>query len=405
MVRSLLLGYLMNSAVSGFLASGISAGIKSSQQPDLGLIFSPVPAAAAAVFTTNKIKAAPVRESLARLTQSGGIVQALIVNSGNANACTGAAGIRNVQSICRALAGALNVPADHVLMASTGIIGVPLPLETVNGSLPRLVSTLSADGLDDFAHAIMTTDTFPKRIMKKIRLAGAEVSLCGIAKGAGMIMPRMATMLAFILTDLAIAPELLRSAFREAVDDSFNAITIDGDTSTNDTALILANGQAGNALLKNDNDDADIFRAALSSLHRDLARLILKDAEGATKTVTVMVVRAKTAAEAKDIAYQVANSPLVKTAFFGEDLNWGRIMAAIGKTAYDINPDSIDILINSVKVVENSTATGLTSTAADLLKGNEFTVTIDLHRGSDSAEVGTTDLSIEYVKINSAYPT
>jgi glutamate N-acetyltransferase/amino-acid N-acetyltransferase len=168
---------------------------------------------------------------------------------------------------------------------------------------------------------------------------------------------------------------------------------------------MLANGQAGNTPLTGDSPGADAFRTELRGLLRDLARLILKDAEGATKTVTVMVVRAKTAAEAKDVAYQVANSPLVKTAFFGEDLNWGRIMAAIGKTAYDINPDSIDILINSVKVVENSTATGLTSTAADLLKGNEFTVTIDLHRGSASAEVGTTDLSIEYVKINSAYPT
>jgi glutamate N-acetyltransferase/amino-acid N-acetyltransferase len=395
----------MNNAVPGFLASGISAGIKSSQQPDLGLIFSPVPAAAAAVFTTNKIKAAPVRESLARLAQSGGIVQALIVNSGNANACTGAEGIRHVQSICQALAGALNVSADRVLMASTGIIGVPLPLETVNASLPRLVSTLSADGFDDFAHAIMTTDTFPKRIMKTIRLAGAEVSLCGIAKGAGMIMPRMATMLAFILTDLAIAPELLSSAFRTAVDDSFNAITIDGDTSTNDTALILANGQAGNALLKNDSDDVDLFRASLRSLLKDLARLILKDAEGATKMVTIRVVKAKTVDEAKDIAFLVANSPLVKTAFFGEDLNWGRIMAALGKTEHAIDADSVDILINSVMVVQQSSATGLVSRAADSLKEDEFIVTIDLHRGSAEAEVGTTDLSIEYIKINSAYPT
>ena len=395
----------MSHRVPGFLAGGISAGIKSSQEPDLGLIVSQVPAAAAAVFTTNKIKAAPVIESRERLTQSGNFVRAVLVNSGNANACTGSAGIDHVRSVCHDLAGVLNIPDSQVLMSSTGIIGVPLPIQLISGSLSRLVGALSPDGIDAFAHAIMTTDTIPKVVMRTFGLSGKHISLCGIAKGAGMIMPRMATMLSYIVTDLAIAPDVLQAIFYAAVNDSFNSITIDGDTSTNDTALMLANGQAGNTPLTGDSPGTDAFRTELRGLLRELARLILKDAEGATKTVTVMVVRAKTAAEAKDIAYQVANSPLVKTAFFGEDLNWGRIMAAIGKTAYDINPDSIDILINSVKVVENSTATGLTSTAADLLKGNEFTVTIDLHRGSDSAEVGTTDLSIEYVKINSAYPT
>jgi glutamate N-acetyltransferase/amino-acid N-acetyltransferase len=395
----------MNNAVPGFLASGISAGIKSSHELDLGLIFSPTPSAAAAVFTTNKIQAAPVIESLARFKQSGGVVQAVIVNSGNANACTGASGIHHVQAICQALAGKLRIPERQVLMSSTGIIGVPLPLESVTGNLSRLVSSLSADGIDDFAHAIMTTDTFPKVIMRKFRLAGTEVSLCGITKGAGMIMPRMATMLSFILSDLAIAPDFLRTVFCDAVNESFNSITIDGDTSTNDTALMLANGQAGNPLLKGDSNEADTFRDSLRSLLKDLARLILKDAEGATKMVTIRVIEAKTAEEAKDIAYLVANSLLVKTAFFGEDLNWGRIMAAIGKTEHTIDADSIDILINSVMVVQNSRATGLTSRAEDILKEDEFTVTIDLHRGSAAAEVGTTDLSIEYIKINSSYPT
>jgi glutamate N-acetyltransferase/amino-acid N-acetyltransferase len=220
-----------------------------------------------------------------------------------------------------------------------------------------------------------------------------------------MIMPRMATMLSFILSDLAIAPDFLRTVFCDAVNESFNSITIDGDTSTNDTALMLANGQAGNPLLKGDSNEADTFRDSLRSLLKDLARLILKDAEGATKMVTIRVIEAKTAEEAKDIAYLVANSLLVKTAFFGEDLNWGRIMAAIGKTEHTIDADSIDILINSVMVVQNSRATGLTSRAEDILKEDEFTVTIDLHRGSAAAEVGTTDLSIEYIKINSSYPT
>ncbi len=395
----------MNTAVPGFLASGISAGIKSAGAPDLGLIFSQAPAAAAAVFTTNKIKAAPVRESQARLHQSAGLVQALIVNSGNANACTGVEGVRHVQSVCRSLSKTLKVPEQHILMSSTGIIGVPLPLEKVTGSIPALVGALSPDGLDDFSRAIMTTDTFPKRIMRRVCLADTEVSLCGIAKGAGMIMPRMATMLSFILTDLATSPEFLRSAFREAVDISFNAITIDGDTSTNDTALILANGAAGNPPLTGDAGGGDAFKDALCGLLKDLSRLILKDAEGATKLITIRLVNAGTSEAAKDIAFQVANSPLVKTAFFGEDLNWGRIMAAIGKTEHEIDSDVIDIFINSIMIVQHGCATGLASRAAALLKEREFTVTIDLHHGCASAEVGTTDLSIDYVKINSAYPT
>jgi glutamate N-acetyltransferase/amino-acid N-acetyltransferase len=395
----------MNHAVSGFLASGISAGIKSTSARDLGLIVSTEPAAAAAVFTSNQIKAAPVRESMARLQQSGGIVRALIVNSGNANACTGAEGIGHVQSVCRELADALKIEERQVLMSSTGIIGVPLPLAKVTGSLSRLVSALSPEGLDDFAHAIMTTDTFPKLVMRTMSLAGSEVHLCGIAKGAGMIMPRMATMLSFILTDAAIAPAYLSSAFRRAVADSFNAITIDGDTSTNDTALILANGKAGNPVLNGESPEAGLFIDSLSGLLKDLARLILKDAEGATKIVTIRVVGAATTEAAKDIAFLVANSPLVKTAFFGEDLNWGRIMAAIGKTEHDLNADSIDIFINSILVVQNSHATGFASRAEAILQEDEFTVTIDLHHGSAAAEVATTDLSIEYIKINSSYPT
>lgn len=395
----------MNHTVPGFLASGISAGIKSTSARDLGLIVSTVPAVTAAVFTSNKIKAAPVRVGMERLKQSGGMVRALIANSGNANACTGAEGIDHVRYVCRELAGVLNLDERQVLMSSTGIIGVPLPLEKVAGSLARLVVGLAPGGLDDFARAIMTTDTVPKLIMKDVPLDGADVRLCGIAKGAGMIMPRMATMLSFILTDAAVEPAFLGSAFRRAVADSFNAITIDGDTSTNDTALILANGVAGNPPFTGDSAGADVFMDSLSGLLRELSRLILKDAEGATKMVTVRVVGAATAEAAKNIAFLVANSPLVKTAFFGEDLNWGRIMAAIGKTEYDLNADSIDILINSIPVVQNSRATGHASRAEGILKEGEFTVTIDLHHGSAAAEVVTTDLSIDYIKINSSYPT
>lgn len=395
----------MTHTVPGFSASGISAGIKSTAALDLGLIVSAAPAVAAAVFTTNKIKAAPVMVGIDTLRQSGGMVRALLVNSGNANACTGAEGMVHVRSACGELAAALRLDERQVLMSSTGIIGVPLPLDKVTGAIPRLVSALSPDGLDDFAHAIMTTDTVPKIITGTVRLAGADIRLCGIAKGAGMIMPRMATMLSFILTDAAVDPALLASVFRAAVADSFNAITIDGDTSTNDTAIILANGAAGNPPLTADADGAAGFRESVSALLRDLSRLILKDAEGATKLVTIRVIGAATADAAKDIAFLVANSPLVKTAFFGEDLNWGRIMAAIGKTEQDLNADSIDILINSIMVVQNSRATGHGPQAEAILGDDEFCVTIDLHNGPASAEVATTDLSIDYIKINSSYPT
>ena len=290
-------------------------------------------------------------------------------------------------------------------MSSTGIIGVPLPFESVISTIPRLVSALAPDGIDDCAQAIMTTDTFPKVAKKTMDLAGKRVTLCGIAKGAGMIMPRMATLLSFILSDVAIAPDLLDRVFREAVDESFNAITIDGETSTNDTAIMLANGQAGNLQLCGGTREAHEFTGALHTLLKDLARLILKDAEGSTKLVTIRVERATSVAEAKNIAYQIANSPLVKTALFGEDLNWGRIMAALGKTEYDIDPGTIDILFDEVMVVKKSVSTGLKSQAEDILKRGEFTITIDLHRGPATAEVGTTDLTIEYIKINSAYPT
>lgn len=395
----------MNNTVPGFLASGIAAGIKKESNKDLGLLLSTTPAVVAAVFTTNKLQAAPVILGRDRIKQSGGRTRAVIVNSGNANACTGPAGFGHAQAICRAVASYLNLPEEEVLMSSTGIIGVPLPFESVISNIPRLVKELSPHGIDHFSRAIMTTDTFPKVVQKKMSLSGKEITLCGIAKGAGMIMPRMATLLSYTLTDAAVTPDFLEGAFREAVDASFNAITIDGETSTNDTALILANGQSGNPVLSGGAAECDEFKAVLRSLLKDLARLILKDAEGSTKLVTIRVERAKTPGEARNIAYQIANSPLVKTALFGEDLNWGRIMAALGKTEYDIDPGSIDILFDGIMVVERSVATSLKSQAAVILRNDEFTITVDLHRGSAHAEVGTTDLTTEYIKINSAYPT
>jgi len=393
----------MNYNVPGFLASGISAGIKKQSARDLGLLTSEKPATAVGVFTTNKIKAAPVLLTQDKLHR--GLAQALIVNSGNANACTGAAGMRDAQQLCQSVATELTLPEDLVMVASTGIIGVPLPMETITPHIPRLVASLSPAGLEDFAEAIMTTDTFPKLVIQKEVLAGKEVTLCGIAKGAGMIMPSMATLLSFIITDAAIECSLLRDLLTEALETSYNRITIDGETSTNDMVIIMANGCAGNHILREQSPDLATFRKMLHSLLGDLSHLILKDAEGSTKIIHIRVENARSPEEAKKVAYKVANSLLVKTAFYGEDANWGRILAAVGQAGADIDPEHIDIFFDDVMLVKNSTSTGAAARAQDILKQAEFRITIDLHSGAAAAAVATTDITNEYVKINSAYPT
>jgi glutamate N-acetyltransferase/amino-acid N-acetyltransferase len=393
----------MNYNVPGFLASGISAGIKKQSARDLGLLTSEKPATAVGVFTTNKIKAAPVLLTQDKLHR--GLAQALIVNSGNANACTGAAGMRDAQQLCQSVATELTLPEDLVMVASTGIIGVPLPMETITPHIPRLVASLSPAGLEDFAEAIMTTDTFPKLVIQKEVLAGKEVTLCGIAKGAGMIMPSMATLLSFIITDAAIECSLLRDLLTEALETSYNRITIDGETSTNDMVIIMANGCAGNHILREQSPDLATFRKMLHSLLGDLSHLILKDAEGSTKIIHIRVENARSPEEAKKVAYKVANSLLVKTAFYGEDANWGRILAAVGQAGAAIDPEHIDIFFDDVMLVKNSTSTGAAARAQDILKQAEFRITIDLHSGAAAAAVATTDITNEYVKINSAYPT
>lgn len=390
-------------AVPGFRASGISSGIKGNSKKDLGLLFSEEPTTAVGVFTTNKIQAAPVIITKEKIERRS--CQALIVNSGNANACTGNIGLNDANNLCQLVAEQLAISEESVMISSTGIIGITLPMDKIQKSIPLLVKSLSSQGLNDFAEAIMTTDTFPKIVLKKNIIDGREMTLCGMAKGSGMVMPRMATLLSFILTDVAIHPDLLEKIFKEAIDNSFNCITIDGETSTNDMVIMMANGRAKNTPLREKSSDLQKFQESLNALFSDLTKLILKDAEGSTKIVAIRVEEARSDKEAKKIAYQVANSLLVKTAFFGEDLNWGRIMAAIGKAEADINPEHIDILFDDVKVVEKSTSTGMNSQARKIIKKSEFQVTINLHQGLGTAEVATTDLSIEYVKINSAYPT
>lgn len=393
----------MSTSVPGFLASGISSGIKSNNSKDLALLFSEKPATTAGVYTTNTIKAAPVILTQDKLRK--GLAQAIIVNSGNANACTGASGLHNAKNMCQMAAHELGITDQLVMVSSTGIIGVPLPMDRIGTHIEGLAASLSPDGLRDFAEAIMTTDTFPKMVIRKEPVAGREVTLCGIAKGSGMIMPSMATLLAFIITDVVIEPDLLEELLKDAIDTSFNAITIDGETSTNDMVVMMANGFAGNTLLRRQSSGFLSFEKALKGVVADLTHLILKDAEGSTKIVHILVENALSTEEGKKIAYKVANSVLVKTAFFGEDPNWGRIMSAIGQAGATIDPEGIAIWFDDVMVVKNSTCTGNTQPARDILKLPEFRVTINVHSGSARAEIATSDLTTQYVEINSAYPT
>ncbi len=393
----------MEIAVPGFRASGIYSGIKEHNKKDLGLIFSEEGATAVGVFTTNKIPAAPVLISREKIKQK--ICQAIIVNSGNANACTGTSGINNANDVCHSVAHELAISEKLVMVSSTGIIGVNLPVDKIQKAIPQLVKSLSPQGLNDFAEAILTTDTYPKIVVEKESIDGKEVTLCGIIKGSGMVMPDMATLLAFVLTDMSIQSDLLDELLKEAVNNSLNQITIDGDMSTNDMVIMMANGYAGNAPLNKDSTDFNKFKNLLHALFSRLKNLILKDAEGSTKIISIRVEKAKSNEEAIKIAYQVANSNLVKTAFFGEDPNWGRIMAAMGNVEADINPEKIDILFDGLSIVENGTSTDKIGQAKEILKKSEFQVTNNLHNGTGCAEVETTDLTTEYVKINASYPT
>ena len=393
----------MINSVPGFLASGIPAGIKSDNSKDLGLIFSEKTATAVGVCTTNQIKAAPVIITQEKLKK--GLAQAVIVNSGNANACTGKLGFQHATSVSERVSRELKIDNRLVMLSSTGIIGVPLPVDRINTQIQTLVASLSPTGLTDFSEAIMTTDTFPKLVLRKASIAGKEVTLCRIAKGSGMIMPSMATLLSYFLTDLLIDRSPLEDLFKEAINSSFNALTIDGETSTNDTAIILANGSAANEKLRGDSAELTTFKNLLKDVAEDLAHLILRDAEGSTKIVRFTVKNALTREDAQKVAYKVANSVLVKTAFFGEDPNWGRIMSAVGQAGAAINPEKIAIWFNDVMVVKDSSCVGNTPGAQVILKLPEFNVTIDLQSGTACADIATTDLTVQYVKINSNYPT
>lgn len=390
--------------VQGFTAAATAAGIRYANRSDLGLIFSQVPAVAAGVFTTNRVKAAPVVLSMERLRS--GKAQAILVNSGNANACTGSAGMEVALATSAMAAQALGIDEALVQVASTGVIGQALPTEPFSKSVPELAGNLSGSKLGDVAKAIMTTDLVEKVVSTTIDIKGTPVALYGMAKGSGMIRPDMATMLCFILTDAQIVFPVLDRLLREAVDESFNAITVDGDTSTNDMALVLANGMAGNAWIDEDNPDGmRIFGEALRGICQELALKIVADGEGATKLVHIKVQGARTRAEAINAAQTIANSALVKTAFFGEDANWGRIIAALGRSDCTFQEERVDISFDDILLVEHGLCLGEEpeARATAVLKQKEFTVTVALHEGSSDAVVHTCDFSFDYVKINANY--
>lgn len=388
-------------APRGFRAAAVRCGIKEGvhEKSDLGLIISDYPAVAAATFTSNKIKAAPVRVSAAHLRAAD--TRAIVANSGNANACTGSTGIQNAKKMAQAVAHQLGFKDRQVLVCSTGRIGRHLPIEKIEGAMPELVAGLSANGSEDAAKAIMTSDTFHKEIAVELPLHGKSVRIGGIAKGAGMINPDMATMLCFITTDAAISKRDLQKITSDSVEQSFNCITIDGDMSTNDTAICLANGQAGTAPIEQDMEEYGRFSDGLNFVTRQLARMIVEDGEGVTKFVEVHVKGASTYQDARKAAQAVANSTLVKCAWFGEDPNWGRVMDAVGYSSAKVREEMIDIFFNGAIAVQHGMASSTPQeTLTEVLRNKKFTVTIDLHLGSAEYKVFTTDLTPEYVKFN-----
>ncbi|RUM35644.1 MAG: ornithine acetyltransferase [Desulfobulbus sp.] len=390
--------------VKGFSAAAVEAGIRYKNRLDLGLIYSDRPAVTAGVFTTNRVKAAPVLLDKKRLQK--GQAQAILINSGNANACTGEQGMAFARLTADMAARELDIDPDLVQVASTGVIGEPLESEPFARAMPGLVKALSRDGFDDLARAMMTTDTRPKIVHRTIAVDGVLVSILGVAKGAGMIMPNMATMLCFVLTDARIVFPVLRDIVEKGVETSFNRITVDGDTSTNDTVLVMANGAAGNGWLEEDNPDAvATFKAAMEEVFSELATMIVADGEGATKMVTIRVEGAREQEAALDAARTIANSPLVKTAFFGQDPNWGRIMAALGRSNCFFHPDRVSISFDDVMMVENGLGLGVEAErkAAMVMQQKAFTVHVQLNDGVECGEILTCDLSNEYIAINADY--
>jgi glutamate N-acetyltransferase/amino-acid N-acetyltransferase len=387
----------------GFRASATSAGIKAGNRLDLALLVSDRPATAAAVFTTNKAQAAPVLVSRDHLARTNGTARAIIVNSGCANACTGEEGLRTAHDMAAEAAKAVGCPAEQVLVASTGVIGVALDIAKIRAAMPLASAGLAGDQGSAAAQAIMTTDPFPKEAAARVTLGGGEVAIGGMAKGSGMIEPMMATMLGFVTTDAAVPRPLLERALKEVVDDTFNAITVDGECSTNDCVMILANGASGVTI---DEDGYGIFTDALRIVCLRLALGIVRGGEGATKLVTVNVTGAATPADARQAAKAIANSPLVKTAIHGGDPNWGRLIAVAGRAGVAFELSRAAVTIGSTILFrEGRPYDEAAPEAAAYLKNADINLTVHLGAGTAAATVWTCDLSAEYVRINAEYRT
>jgi glutamate N-acetyltransferase/amino-acid N-acetyltransferase len=393
-----------NISVPGFLANGISCGIKKGDEKDLGLIYSAIPAKVAAVFTRNTFKAAPLLINEERVKK--GIAQAIITNSGCANAATGKEGHRDALIISNALSEELHIKEDLVLLGSTGIIGKRLPLRKIENGIGRLVKGLNPAGIMDAEKAMMTTDKYPKIAIRRGVIGAKDVTICGIAKGAGMIQPNMATLLTYIMTDALIDFKALNTAFHQAVNATFNSISVDGCMSTNDMAIIFANGFAGNNPLEKVHARLQRFRDMLTDVLMELCHAVVKDGEGATKFISVMVHGGKSKSDAKLAAYSIANSNLVKTAFFGEDPNWGRIIAALGASGIYMEKEKMSLTIGDTMIFsQNSPVEFDTKTLKNLFHQDRIDVTVDLGMGDKSYYVYASDLSYDYVRINAEYST
>ncbi len=390
-------------APQGFRAAGIHCGIKKPGLLDLALVVSEQSGPIAGVFTQNQVVAAPVIVDRLHLRQ--GIGRAILVNSGNANACTGAKGLAAAKKTATLLARHIGVPSHHVFIGSTGVIGRVLPVNRITKGLPQLLTHLSDRGGLDAARAIMTTDLRPKSIAIQDSIGGCLITIGGMAKGSGMIHPNMATMLAYFTTDASITRSALQQAISLAVNESFNCISVDGDTSTNDTVLCLANGMARNRTIKEGTVAFRRFLLLLTEACQALALAICRDGEGVTKVVNIEVTGAATVAQARQVAQTIATSNLVKTALFGEDANWGRVMAAIGRAGVPINPSKLNVWFGGVPMVQQGTGLGLAaeSRIAKVFHQKEFTIAVGLGQGRHRAHMWTTDLSFDYVRINASY--
>jgi len=386
----------------GYSAAGIYCGIKKVKK-DLALIVSDTPATAAGVFTQNKVCAAPVVLCKENIAASGGI-RAIIVNSGNANACTGNEGMLNARLMARAIAHEMHCDEREVLVSSTGVIGQQLPIKKIESAASDIVDLLATTSFTDAADAILTTDTFPKICSEKFSIGGGDVTIWGMAKGSGMIAPNMATMLGFLCTDARIGQSALQKMLSEITERTFNSITVDGDTSTNDMVLLLANGAASGTEITEQSDGFAVFSKHLETVCRGLAQMIVRDGEGASKFIEIRVKGADSNGDARIAAKAIANSNLVKTAIYGEDANWGRIAAAVGYSGIDFNPEAMEIWIGSVQVLKKGYHIDFDEAEAKkVLSEKDITIDVQLNGGAGEAAFWTCDLTKEYVNINASY--